>query len=467
MDLCNKGRGKRRESTPGIPLSRDGLGPVMKNWYILRDDSVEFQDSPEGFWSPQVMTEFPLQLKEYRGRQISLRGKGSVWMYAHAAAMAQAAGAASLCLEELIRGTSSDRSHCACNLMAAPQDPGCYLWQMQINSVQDLTAEAIECLLKPTLEQIREQRPRELCLTGKAPVTIYARVAWEAIAAGCQNLYCLTPINHCVLVYSTAGVQLGEHLPPPWLEQLVPLPKRSLILGIIGDPNSGKSVFAHALHACLVKRNRNYRWRLWLLDCDGQAPTPPWYLSLLREGQQERAKEYRNILKERRSWTPMMEEHFVQILQRLRRFFEIVVTDLPGGDFRKAPPQRIPPGRERFFQQIDELILIAKEGEKTQQLWYEELARENLHDRLRVILYGSKPQAPPRLHLSRQGDLWSGTITGLDRTRTKEELVQAFDTVLEPLWNEWQKRLGLDAQDVPDGSGATSTRHPAWLSSFE
>jgi hypothetical protein len=171
----------------------------MKNWYILRDDSVEFQDSPEGFWSPQVMTEFPLQLTEYRGRQISLRGKGSVWMYAHAAAMAQAAGAASLCLEELIRGTSSDRSHCACNLMAAPQDPGCYLWQMQLNSVQDLTAEAIECLLKPTLEQIREQRPRELCLTGKAPVTIYARVAWEAIAAGCQNLYCLTPINHCVL----------------------------------------------------------------------------------------------------------------------------------------------------------------------------------------------------------------------------------------------------------------------------
>jgi hypothetical protein len=439
-------------------------------WYIQRDNTIEFQDSPEGFWSPQIMSEHPLRLEAIQGRQVILRGKGSVWMYAHAGAMAQAAGASEPHVEKLIHGNSLEVSNCKCQLEASHQQPDYYLWQMQLNTVQNLKAEAIKSLLEPTLQQIRQRRPRELCLTGKAPVSVYARVAWEAVGAGCQNLYCLTPINGYILVYSASGAPLGEHLPPPWLEQLVPPPQRSLILGIIGDPNSGKSVFAHALHACLVKRIVHQPWRLWILDCDGQAPTPPWYLSLLQEGQEEQAKQYRAILKERRSWTPTMEDHFVHILKHLRRFFEIVIADLPGGDFQKDPPQRIPPGRERFFEQIDELILIAKEGEKTRQQWHKELDSHSLADRLRVILHCSNPQAPPRLQLSRQGDLWVGTIEGLDRSRHKQELVEAFNPVLEPLWEDWQRRLRSDDEGdsrvagcVPSGNPVTPASVPSAL----
>ncbi|MBA2226346.1 MAG: hypothetical protein WHU94_04215 [Thermogemmata sp.] len=410
-------------------------------WFIQRDDIIEFQDNPEGFWAPQVMSQHPLRLEAMRGRPISIRGKGAVWMYAHAGAMAQAAGAASIHLKELIRGNSSDIRQCLCKLEESRQHPGCYLWQMQLNSVQDLKPEAIESLLEPTLKEIREKRPRELCLTGKAPVTVYARVAWEAVAAGCQHLYCLTPIHDCILVYSTSDSQLGERLPLPWLEQFVPQPQKSMILGVIGDPNSGKSVFARALYACLLSRVISQQRRLWILDCDGQSPTPAWYLSLLQEGHVELARQYRDILKERRRWTPTMEDHFVRILQGLRRFFELVITDQPGGDLGADPPQRIPPGRERFFQQLDELILVAREGEVTWKLWHDELARHGLAHRLRVILYGSHPEAPPTLQLTRQGDLWIGTVQGLERTRTKQELVQAFQPVLEPLWEDWRQRL--------------------------
>ena len=179
-----------------------------------------------------------------------------------------------------------------------------------------------------------------------------------------------------------------------------------------------------------------------LVDFGLRRPTTPaWYLSLLQEGHVELARQYRDILKERRRWTPTMEDHFVRILQGLRRFFELVITDQPGGDLGADPPQRIPPGRERFFQQLDELILVAREGEVTWKLWHDELARHGLAHRLRVILYGSHPEAPPTLQLTRQGDLWIGTVQGLERTRTKQELVQAFQPVLEPLWEDWRQRL--------------------------
>ncbi|GIW83344.1 MAG: hypothetical protein KatS3mg105_5151 [Gemmatales bacterium] len=51
------------------------------------------------------------------------------------------------------------------------------------------------------------------------------------------------------------------------------LGKPGILLGIVGDPNCGKSVLSRLLDTYRAIR----RERGWLLDCDAAAPTPRWY----------------------------------------------------------------------------------------------------------------------------------------------------------------------------------------------
>jgi len=414
----------------------DSAGP---RWFIVRENSeggveVEFLSSPHVYWPATIMQEAPVSRLAMSGRSICLCGKGATWMYAHVAATARFAGARSLQVRLAgAAGTSEDLEGSFCRLVPGGDDR--WLINVHLRPQPFLSPGAIERLIAPVLEELVRLCPRVVCLTGKATVDVYARCAWQAVTAGCQQLYCLTPTNGLLLVFSASGEELGDRIPPDWLRALVPPPEKTLIIGIIGDPNSGKSVFAHAFYAYLVHRLKDQR--LWLLDCDGQAPTAPWYLSLVQSGLVEQAQAMREQIKRGRGWTPQMQEHIAQVVKRARDFFEVIITDLPGGDLSTDPPQRVPAGRERFFAQTDVLVLLARDGLRTEAAWRQALAAHGLAQRIRVVLFSQDPDAEPKLvaDATDQTGVCYGRIQGLNRSRPTWQLAEMYGEAFERIWN--------------------------------
>ena len=198
-----------------------------------------------------------------------------------------------------------------------------------------------------------------------------------------------------------------------------------MILGVTGDPNCGKSVLSAALDS--------YREQIgcegWKLDCDGQSPTPPWYLSLIGD---ERARQFREAQK--RCWTPEMEATIAEQLRLGRELFSVLIADLPGGNHKAVPPQRLPEGRERIFAAVDTLILLERDDALSEAAWREALRPHGLDGRLAAVLRSRHPDGPPSLSVCQEGGLWRGEVTGLDRSRSARELAEAYQSGLKQLW---------------------------------
>jgi hypothetical protein len=214
---------------------------------------------------------------------------------------------------------------------------------------------------------------------------------------------------------------------PQWLADAMPSPKAPVVIGVVGDPNHGKSVFSAALDRYRTSKNQDG----WILDCDGQAPTPHWYLSMLEQNNPE-AIQLREQSK--RPWTSEMEERIAKQICMGRRIFEILIADLPGGNHKASPPQRVPPGRERIFNEVDALILLENIDGQREAAWREALLRHGLDGRIAAVLTSRDPQVAPALSVRQNGDLWRGAIEGLDRNRPDGELDEAFRAGLDQLW---------------------------------
>jgi hypothetical protein len=408
---------------------------TAERWYRIETGAeevrIEFHPSGHRYWPPEVLRWQPLPAQECRGRRVVVTGNGAVWMYAHAAALLRAAGAAEVVIcSGAAPGTSPNLEGSVCALRRSDSSGGQALLSVELRKDPPLADAAIEQLLRQPLDELETLRLHELCITGRAGVRVYAQAAGRAVAAGIDRITCWTPVDGLVLVFDRVGGHTGERLTPPgWLEALLPAPEESVIIGVTGDPNVGKSVFSSALD--------HYRWQVrcagWRFDCDGQSPTPPWYLSRLRE-QPEAALLAREASK--RPWTPEMEAEIAGRLGRLRRCFPVVIADLPGGHHKITSPMRIPPGRERVFRPVDALILLDKldKDGSTEAAWRDALRSHGLECRLVAVLRSRNPEGAPRLELDSQGDLWRGAVQGLKRGSSPEDLATAFGGALGQLW---------------------------------
>ncbi len=201
-----------------------------------------------------------------------------------------------------------------------------------------------------------------------------------------------------------------------------------VVVGIIGDPNCGKSVFSLALN--------HYRGTIgcrgWRLDGDGASPTPDWYLSSQAATPQAVDNARENI---KRAWSEDMENRIAERIRRLRLFFEVAIADLPGGDHRQTPPRRVPPHREVMMREVDVFVLIQRADKPSESAWREALAPHGLDGRIAVVLCSQAPEGPPALEVSTDRDgTWRGAIRGLDRKKKPEELVSAFRSGFDTLW---------------------------------
>lgn len=404
----------------------------MSDWYRISDDGaqvqIEFVPSPNRFWPPEILRRIPLPVQGVNGRRVVLTGSGAVWMYAHAAATLRAAGARDIStLAPTSPGTSDELTGCDSRLVLDRDDqPTAALLHVHLRASPRLSPSAIHRLIEPRLEELSRLRLGELVLSGRTGVQVYARVASAAIDSGVQRITCWSARDGLIVVHDPCGGQLGRQITrPDWLARVMPKPDRPVIIGIAGDPNRGKSTFSTALDWYREQKGMEG----WRLDCDGQSPTPPWYLSLVREEMAERLRR-----QHKRPWTPEMEAAVVDQLRLGRELFSVLIADLPGGNHKLVPAARIPAGRERMFAEVDALILLDRSDDPSEEAWRAALRQHQLEGCIAAVLITRDPQGPPSLSLHGGQGLWRGTITGLDRTRSANELGAAFRHVLDQLW---------------------------------
>ena len=393
------------------------------------------------FWPPSVLREAPLPRNLIRGGKVVITGPGSVWMYAHAAALIAAEGgcvevrkpqdqAARNMGDSSTRPSSSPRDFFTVHRREFGDEHSIALVKLDIRPSPPLTKTEISKVVETVGDELKKlPGVSSICLTGSGPVEVYAGIASAAVSQGISRIVCVSPRDGYVTVWP-CDIQAAE--PPSeaidWIHTLLRPKQGSLTLGVVGDPNCGKSVLSRALYYCAIRAN----YWAWRFDSDGQSPTPEWYLSL-RQTFPEEAEQLRKLQKI--GWTHEMEDILTRQLTVARDYFDVLIVDLPGGHLKASPPQRIPPGREMLFNLIDRFIIVYQDHGSPQP-WVEALREHQLHKRIVAIIASANPREPPSLTLNKTADnIWKGHATGLDRAVKLNNIVSSFQKSLLPFWN--------------------------------
>ena len=264
-----------------------------------------------------------------------------------------------------------------------------------------------------------DRNKESIIFSGKIPVWLAAALAIAARQKGWQKVECFAPrMGGSIGVFPL--ISLGKNLPQ--------LTEKGNIIGVIGDPNSGKSVFSKLLEKSGIVAGVN----IWCYDCDYAAPTPNWYLDMLKKGDEAAGRDLR--LSYKRKWIPGAEEELVNELRNIQQFIQFVIADLPGGRHESDFVQRIPTGREVLMEAVDYFIIIAREKENcdTGLAWHQELEKINKDQNIVLTLYSENPDGVIAIS-DRNGKTY---ISGLSRNadsvpeHIKIELWKRFANVI-------------------------------------
>lgn len=402
--------------------------------------TVFFVPSPHRYWLPEVLRQSPLADKDLARRAVTLTGPGAVWMYAHAAAVARASNAADLAVDS--KPKRDGRQEVLAEDYRYIQDDlhGAVL---NFHLTRTLAESALQQILQQASADLRAHRPLGLVLAGLAPVHLYAKLAWEAVGLGVQRLACFSVRDGLVEVYLSPAARSGPPSNWEWAEPYLYRKQPGRALGILGDPNRGKSLFARVLDEFRASWKGQEALSGWLLDCDGQAPTPPWFRDFRQVNPQEAAQMRQQY---KRPWTPEMERLITEHIQRARRLFEVLIADLPGGNHSVQPPDRIPASRASMFQAVDAFVLlVGDQPEHEEAGWRQALAGHGLESRLVAVVHSTDPSGPLSLRAGRPhpAGCWRGVVTGLDRQKQADQIFQDLKGGLSALWTHLRAALPL------------------------
>lgn len=388
---------------------------------------------------PKDLDAFPLPRDTWRHTRIT--GKSSVVAYAHVAAWAAQHGAPSIEVFQPNKEWISIHP-----LQPVPGGLALEPW-VKLTKIPDDFAE-LEFQSSDTpnrwLPEVIGSLPHyfadlekdsRISATGKGANWMYAATA---VLATLRNLE-----NYChVVMFDQKAVRLGDISDNE--QRLVELPKASsvpkkgIILGILGDPNSGKSVFSKLASSTLTRMS----FASWSLDCDLASPTPDWFLYASKK-EAERVCELRQSQK--RKWTPELEKRGAEDLKACRSSYDILIADLPGGIHTgkfENNPQRIPKGREVLMEDVDYFLILTRPDTDAVDGWQRELNAVGMGKKVVAVVESLNPDAEqPTLEMSPPSDpggLWSGWAIGLDRCAVRlpnTEKVR-FREGLEP-FAEW------------------------------
>jgi len=376
--------------------------------------TIKLLHHPENrYWAPQVLSQYPLP-SSIEAPRILVEGPGSVWMYAHVGAWAGALGIP-LEVKVIHQGGSGSLSNCQWRLV--PHEDSQAFLEVNLPRAVPIAPPEIDALIGEIVQKLHQRCPRNLVVGGRATVKVYAKLAHAAVMARAERIACWSARDGLILVFplERSGEQFQR---PQWLSQLVQ-PEHSTIWGVIGDPHRGKSIFSEVLLNCLEKKGM----LSWKLDCDGASPTPPWFTVSLENPKVQKQREELKLL-----WTPQMESTIAEHLRQGRDLFEVLIADLPGGNHKVDPPDRIPSSREEMFSQIDKFILLTDAEGTGERGWRSALQSCGLHERLAAVLVSSDPQAEPSFHLEQEEPILRGQVTGLDRGRNPSDIANVINS---------------------------------------
>jgi hypothetical protein len=410
-------------------------------WVLVQSDGpqcakVTFQLAPSRFWPPDILRHEPINPVSLAGRNVTIGGPGAVWMYAHVAALAVEAHARSVCIKQ------ADESETFV-YPVAPGAPGTLLpWiEASQNRLTGLTLvfrartdqEGWPSTVLNDLPSLLLGNEQTLCLTGPGANWMYGAAAASGVTCGSRLITCFSPRQNAkaaIVVYDVGNCdRVGTLVPCPG--EFLDYRAKGLILGIVGDPNSGKSVLARSLE--YIRKQETLDG--WIVDCDGCSPTPNWYLQMVQGGREEECRRLRSSQK--RSWSPEMASSIAEHLRNLRQSFTLVIADLPGGNHSIDPPERIPDNELPIMQEIDAFIILGRENSGGAQAWQRALAEVRLDSRIAAIWTSAAPEEPPSINLTFNQNPCSGVIRGLNRNNSPGVLAAA----LRPALGIWLRRL--------------------------
>lgn len=390
-------------------------------------DTVRIQTSPARYWPHASISEAKSELPDWSGRhEVSVTGPGPAFMYAFLGARAAACGVGSLIIHRpglvAVRFDASGEtgvpdsptadlevSHAVHGLQVVrPASPG------RIGDIPAAVAHAAS--------RLRTDTP--VVLTGSMPMAAYAGLAYAAVTRGCTQVSCVTPPDGMARVHvwgSGPDVGTVSELSAELQRCLQPADGPALTIGIIGFPNSGKSVLSRLLHDALQQRLASS----WLFDADPASPTPAWQFSLLAATSDAEVRRQREAHKV--EWTDALQDGVAGRLGQARPFFRVIIVDLPGGDMRHPHgPKPIPAGREPLFRQIDRFILVRRPDlDHDPRLWLDALKPLGLDGRLAAVLDSIDPDKLASIQLAGERPSESepvmGTACGLNRSLFVDE----------------------------------------------
>lgn len=426
----------------------------MQPWFLEQEpssnpDAIHLQVLPDvRQLDPRELESDSRPRPHWTNRSLQLGGKAPVWAYARLAYLAVQSGAKEVrvfhpplqesCPEGIsvypLRSTS-----------ASSEDNACWYSMQELELEGTCRMSILEAPSGQTywpVDAVQAQPPkfppgtRSVVLAGRGGCWMYALAACAVARAGIRQLACEIP--------QMGGLVSVGDLNPGQMEETARLePPGGLVLGVVGDPNSGKSVFSTFLTRIL----RSAWPDCWLYDGDQASPTSDWYLRMTRQSAEKEAKNLRDRIK--RDWTHEMELQAANDLRLLKRNLHVVVADLPGGKHPKHPedpskPERIPDGREVMMREVDAFIVLGRGGRpEIIPAWRKELARHQLEGRIWVECESREPDQAFHLALQSKDGLLTGECHGLDRRKIPDSLcgLQSEGSSLAPLFARIEEYL--------------------------
>ena len=386
----------------------------------------EFQLNKNRFFPPTLLEkiDFPESLQ---GVSFQICGMAPVWMYLHVAYWAVLAGVKTICVFQ----PGLDKGVQVFPLSNHGSTQGTWFkWEEKEDRI--LFSFRVEKKMPENLLRIEPfsfpPRKKPLIIGGRGSNWMYAAAGVTAANSNFDDVLMDAP--QWVKLFHVGKIDCGKES-----EMNTGRDLHGKVIGIVGDPNSGKSVFAKILGQQLLRLEKSSEESTpprttWVCDCDAASPTSNWYLEMLQAGKKELADSLRKEIKKK--WTHEDEIQMADRLNILKQNMDITIADLPGGNHRGDRPKRIPEGREVIMQAVDAFILLGRaDSPEILEGWRAELKRWELEKRVFAEIVSQSPEDALGGELEELSDgMIHGYICGLDRKNMLSEETNAF---LNPL----------------------------------
>lgn len=409
--------------TPLYKINLNENGDVSLSWEMPRDRHYDDSDFPQ----IQIPKE---KSSELTGKVIQISGRLPMWLFGYGTVLAKRAGAAEIHIFNQQDATGYQVFPLPENA-SAEDVQGIKIFQKGSETVVSFESKNFQFeKLASYLAKIPpcQDGNGTLCLTGRGSANwMVCAFALKAQEEGYKKIFFRQPTTK----YST------QFFPELESCDYVPFTERDnahtkgVVVGVVGDPNSGKSVFCHMLEKALLDYKRELFPDVWRLDCDFAAPTPEWYLYQCELGNGDKVEEVRKKVK--RKWTHTAEEQIRDKLANIKRSLYLVIADLPGGIHKEGEvPRRIPAGRTTLFENVDAFVILNRPDKNSGEAWKQDLAKVGFADRILCVVDSVEPNAPFSFRVNPVS-----AVSGLSRT------THANDQALKALADFFCERISL------------------------